>query len=103
MKIPQSTFYLFQNRKIAKEELSSLVDYTAEKVLQELCRVNQYFSFSGNDVFVLKNMYRNLYQTILLCLLTERLIKKTGICLYKLRFNVVAFILRCFDRPSDRI
>jgi hypothetical protein len=26
--------------------------------------VNQYFSFSGNDIFVLKNMYRNLYQTI---------------------------------------
>jgi hypothetical protein len=64
MKLSPLTFDVFQNSKLVESELSSLVDYTAEKVLQELCRVNQYFSFSRNDVFSLKHLYRDLYQII---------------------------------------
>lgn len=65
MSVPLLPFEIIQNSKtIADDELQLLIDYTMEKVLQEFCRVNQYFSFSKNDLVVLKTMYQNLYRNI---------------------------------------
>ncbi len=50
---------------IAPDDLSVLIDYITEKVLQEFCRVNQYYSFQENDKADLKKLYWNLYQDII--------------------------------------
>jgi hypothetical protein len=42
-----------------------LINYTTDKVLQEFCRVNQYFSFCENDISNLKTIYCDLYQDII--------------------------------------
>jgi hypothetical protein len=64
MQCSQSIIDTLQNNTLTEHDVSSLVDYTAEKILQELCRVNQYFSFSKNDIITLKLLYWNLYRTI---------------------------------------
>ena len=51
--------------KITPNDLNLLIDYTVDKVLQEFCRVNQYFSFHENDIISLKTIYRDLYQDII--------------------------------------
>ena len=47
------------------DDLNLFIGYAADKVLQEFCRVNQYYSFDGNDVVRLKTIYRDLYQDII--------------------------------------
>lgn len=70
MKFTKSTFdAILRLDKITTDVLDSLIDYTTEKVLQEFCRINQYFSFQEKDIVGLKNIYRNLFQ---------RLMDKTG-------------------------
>ncbi|HCC37990.1 MAG TPA: hypothetical protein DEQ14_10460 [Treponema sp.] len=66
MKFIPSTFAVIQKiDRIIEEELNLLIDYTTEEVLQELCCINQYYSFSENDIIGLKNMYWELYQNII--------------------------------------
>jgi hypothetical protein len=65
MKFSQLPFDIFQSKKLSTEDLDSLIHYTAEKVLQEFYRVNQYYSFSENNILALKYLYLNLYQAIL--------------------------------------
>ncbi|MDR2084178.1 MAG: class I SAM-dependent methyltransferase [Bacteroidales bacterium] len=50
--------------EITPNNLSLLIDYTTEKVLQEFCRINQYFSFQKKDKSDLKTIYWNLYQSL---------------------------------------
>lgn len=50
--------------KISPDDLGSLVNYTADKTLQELCRVNQYYSFHKNDIISLKMIYFDLYRNL---------------------------------------
>ncbi len=57
--------------------MTLLIDYTTEKVLRELCRVNQYFYFSENDIIGLKYIYRNLYQNITKNELSLNIVSKT--------------------------
>jgi hypothetical protein len=49
---------------ITPSELDVLIGYTSEKVLQEFCRVNQYYSFNENDKRHLRAIYRNLYDEL---------------------------------------
>ena len=66
LKFTKSTITAIQNTdKIASDDLNVLIDCTIEKVLQEFCRVNQYYSFQENDKTDLKKIYRNLYQNII--------------------------------------
>jgi hypothetical protein len=64
MQCSQSIIDALQNNAFAENDVCSIIDYTAEKILQELCRVNQYFSFNKNDIITLKLLYWNLYQSI---------------------------------------
>jgi hypothetical protein len=65
LKFTKSTMTAIQNiDRIAPDDLNLLIDYTVEKVLQELCRVNQYYSFRENDKTDLKKIYWNLFQNI---------------------------------------
>jgi hypothetical protein len=64
MQCSQSTIDAFQNITLVENDVCSLINYAAEKSLQELCRVNQYFSFSESDIIALKILYWNLYQNI---------------------------------------
>ena len=52
--------------EITANDLNLLINYTADKVLQEFCRVNQYFSFCENDITSLKAIYWDLYQDIII-------------------------------------
>ncbi|MDA3883132.1 MAG: hypothetical protein PF481_07590 [Bacteroidales bacterium] len=38
-----------------------LIDYATEKVLEEFCRINQYFSFSKQSISNLRLLYSNLF------------------------------------------
>ena len=61
-----STIKIIQKAgRITPNDLNLLIDYTTDKVLQEFCRVNQYFSFHENDIISLKTIYWNLYQDII--------------------------------------
>lgn len=51
--------------EISPNNLNTLVGYTTEKVLQEFCRVNQYFSFKENDIIELNKIYQNLYYNLI--------------------------------------
>ncbi|MCL2283193.1 MAG: class I SAM-dependent methyltransferase [Fibromonadales bacterium] len=51
--------------EITPNDLNLLINYTTDKVLQEFCRVNQYFSFHENDITSLKTIYRDLYQDVI--------------------------------------
>ena len=51
--------------QIPPADLESLINYTVDKSLQELCRVNQYYSFRENDIINLKMIYHELYQNII--------------------------------------
>ena len=65
LKFTESTITAIQNiDKIASDDLNVLINYTVEKVLQEFCRVNQYYSFQKNDKTDLKKIYWNLYRNI---------------------------------------
>jgi len=65
LKFTELTMAAIQNiDRIAPDDLNVLIDYTTEKVLQEFCRVNQYYSFQENDKTNLKKIYWNLYQNI---------------------------------------
>ncbi len=64
MQISLLTFSTIQMKNFSDEDISILIDYTTEKVLQEFCRVNQYFSFSENNIITLKTIYWNLYRSI---------------------------------------
>jgi hypothetical protein len=65
MKFTKSTLNAILNlEKITPSNLNLLIDYTTEKVLQEFCRVNQYFSFQEKEKSSLKIIYWNLYQSL---------------------------------------
>ena len=65
MKFTQSTFDAIQRlNMITKKDMGLLIDYTTEMVLQELYRINQYYTFSEKDINKLKNIYWNLCQSI---------------------------------------
>ncbi len=51
--------------QMAPTDLNVLIHYTVDKVLQELCRVNQYYSFQKNDIRHLKAIYNEVYQNLL--------------------------------------
>ena len=66
LKFTELTMTAIQNTdRIAPDDLNVLIDYTAEKVLQEFCRVNQFYSFQENDKIDLKKIYWNLFQNII--------------------------------------
>jgi SAM-dependent methyltransferase len=66
MKFTESTLEAILNLdKIVPGDLDLLIDYTSERVLQEFCRVNQYFSFQEKDKSGLKKIYRDLCQNII--------------------------------------
>ena len=50
---------------IAPSNLDRLADYTADRVVQEFCRVNQYFQFNPDDTAKLGAAYQNLYRDII--------------------------------------
>lgn len=43
-----------------------LAEYIVDKTLREFCRINQYYSFSREDIAALKNIYANLFNQIAL-------------------------------------
>jgi hypothetical protein len=51
-------------KNFSESEKEILIDYTTEKVFQEFCRVNQYYSFSGNDKNELRVIYSQLFDSI---------------------------------------
>ncbi|MDR2010627.1 MAG: class I SAM-dependent methyltransferase [Bacteroidales bacterium] len=66
MRFTESTLKAILNLgEITSSDLSLLIDYTTEKVLQEFCRINQYFSFQEKDKSSLKTIYWNLYQSLI--------------------------------------
>jgi hypothetical protein len=65
-KFTESTINAIKNiYSINPNDLNLLIDYTTEKVLQEFCRVNQYFSFQEKDKTGLKKIYWDLYQDLI--------------------------------------
>ena len=50
--------------RITQKDEKILVNYTTQKVLQEFCRINQYYSFREKDKNSLKNIYSNLLHNI---------------------------------------
>ena len=44
------------------ESESFLIEYTSDKVLNEFCRINQYYSFNTQAKEELKEIYRNLFE-----------------------------------------
>ncbi|MDR1759008.1 MAG: hypothetical protein LBR60_00610 [Fibrobacter sp.] len=66
MRFSKSTLEAILNLKdIKPDHLNVLIDYSAEQVLQEFCRINQYFSFQKEDKLHLKSIYKNLYEEII--------------------------------------
>lgn len=49
---------------LSVEQEEELIDYTAEKVLQEFCRINQYYSFGQPERQELRNIYAELFSNI---------------------------------------
>ena len=49
---------------ITQKDEKILVNYTTQKVLQEFCRINQYYSFRKKDKNSLNNIYSNLLHNI---------------------------------------
>lgn len=43
---------------------SVLIDYTTDKVLEEFCRINQYFSFTETSIKKLRALYSDLYKNL---------------------------------------
>ncbi|MBN2778289.1 MAG: hypothetical protein JXR36_11635 [Bacteroidales bacterium] len=55
------TISSFSNiNEIDSEKESILIDYVAEKAIEEFCKINQYYSFNSRAKDDLKNIYRNL-------------------------------------------
>lgn len=49
---------------LSESEKELLIDYTTEKVFQEFCRINQYYSFSGCDKNELRAIYSQLFEDV---------------------------------------
>ncbi len=71
VEVPASTEFiglLVDNLKeissLSVEQEEELIDYTAEKVLQEFCRINQYYSFGQPERQELRNIYAELFSNI---------------------------------------
>ncbi len=47
-----------------KSSLDSIIDYTVDKVIRELCRVNQYYDFNAQNKSELRNIYTTLFKAI---------------------------------------
>jgi SAM-dependent methyltransferase len=49
---------------LSQSDKELLIDYTTEKVFQEFCRINQYYSFSGCDKNELRAIYSRLFEDV---------------------------------------
>ncbi|HBG41564.1 MAG TPA: hypothetical protein DEF88_12210 [Porphyromonadaceae bacterium] len=66
MHFAQTLFDEILNLKgLTENEVNVLIEYTCEKVVEEFCRVNQYYSFGEDDKKRLKDIYRDLYFDII--------------------------------------
>jgi len=66
MEFKKPTLYsILHLGELTPSNLNLLIDYTTEKVLQEFCRANQYFSFKEKDKSSLNTIYWNLYHSLI--------------------------------------
>ncbi len=49
---------------LSVEQEQKLIEYTTDKVLQEFCRINQYYSFGATDRMALRDIYTVLFSNI---------------------------------------
>ena len=50
--------------KINIDDERMLIDYTTDKVIDEFCRINQYYAFNSHAKIDLQNIYRDLFSSI---------------------------------------
>lgn len=55
---------LFNTKRLTPESKSILINYTADKVIEEFCRVNQYYTFDLNAINELKEIYSALIESV---------------------------------------
>ena len=49
---------------LSAEQEQELIEYTTDKVLQEFCRINQYYSFGADERKALRDIYTVLFSSI---------------------------------------
>lgn len=55
---------LKKTNNLSFEQEQELIEYTADKVLQEFCRINQYYSFGAAERKALRDIYAVLFSNI---------------------------------------
>ena len=50
--------------KELKNEIDDLIEYVAEEVIKEICRINQYIDITGKDKDELKMLYKNSFRVL---------------------------------------